>query len=285
MFVAENCGAIAESLLESELFGHVKGAFTGADEDKKGLFEIASGGTLFLDEIGDMSEGMQRKLLRVLQEGVIRPVGGKSTVRTDARVICASNRDLRHLVEKGKFRADLFYRLNVITIEIPPLRERPGDIRLLVAHVSAAVSREERVRKRFTRSAMKALVEYSWPGNVRELHNVVRRAILTAPGRLIARKDLHGLLRAETASPRSGENVERDDEDLILRIPVRDSFNEIIDECERVILVNCLKQCGWNKSKVTKALRIPRQSLYNKIAKYNLEREWGTDVPSREGIS
>ena len=274
LFVAENCGAIPENLLESELFGHVKGAFTGADADRKGVFEVASGGTLFLDEIGDMSEGMQRKLLRVLQEGVIRPIGGKHTIEVDVRVICASNRDLRHLVQSGAFRADLYYRLNVITIEIPPLRDRPGDIPFLVEHFASGVCSEESISKRFGQSAIKALTQHSWPGNVRELRNVIRRVLITCPRRLVARKDVIGLLEASGASPRSETSLERDDKNLVLRVPAREAFHEIIDECEKVVLRNALNQYGWNKSKVTKALRIPRQSLYNKIDRYKLERAW-----------
>jgi len=273
-FVAENCGAIPENLLESELFGHVKGAFTGADEDKKGLFETATRGTLFLDEIGDMSEGMQRKLLRVLQEGVVRPIGGKQPIKVDVRVICASNRDLKTLVQKGVFRADLYYRLNVITLELPPLRERAGDIPALIGHLASKICQEEGIRKRFSQSALRACSEYPWPGNIRELRNVLRRVLITSPGRIVVRKDLKGYLSGVSASPRSGENIERDDKDLILRVPVKESFNEIIEECERVVLLNALKQCAWNKSRVTKALKIPRQSLYNKIAKYDLVRDW-----------
>lgn len=273
-FVAESCGSIPENLLESELFGHVRGAFTGADEDRKGLFELASGGTLFLDEIADMSEGMQRKLLRVLEEGVVRPIGGKHTVRIDTRVISASNRDLRALVQKNLFRADLYYRLNVISVEIPPLRERPGDIPILVAYVAEKVAEEEGVRKRFSKSAMAALKAYSWPGNVRELFNVVRRALLVSQGRLVSRRDIAGLLREDGVPPRFGRHVERRDDELVLRVPSRESFNEIIEECERAVLLDALSECGWNKSKVTKVLRIPRQSLYNKIARYQLEREW-----------
>jgi transcriptional regulator with GAF, ATPase, and Fis domain len=282
LFVAENCGAIAENLLESELFGHVKGAFTGADEDRKGLFEVANGGTLFLDEIGDMSEGMQRKLLRVLQEGIVRPIGGKQTSKVNVRVLCASNRDLKHLVQKGEFRADLYYRLNVITIELPPLRDRPADIPFLVHHFAAELAEVEGVRKRFSESAMKALCQYPWPGNVRELRNVVRRVAITCAHRVIARKDVIGLLNVSGSSPRSGQNMERDDKDLLLRVPARDSFHEIIEECERVVLLNALNQFAWNKSKVTKALKIPRQSLYNKIAKFGLERSWGDNPPSEE---
>jgi len=221
-------------------------------------------------------------LLRVLQENVIRPIGGKQTIKVDVRVICASNRDLKHLVQKGAFRADLYYRLNVITIELPPLREREGDIPLLVSFLLRKICEEESVKKRFSQSALRAMCQYSWPGNVRELSNVIRRAILTCPRRIIARKDILGLLSVAGAAPHSGENIEREDGDLFLRIPVRDSFNEIIEECERVVLLNSLKQSGWNKSKVTKLLKIPRQSLYNKIAKYQLERASGMP-PSSDG--
>ena len=146
-FVSENCGAISESLLESELFGHLKGSFTGADEDREGLFSAADKGTLFLDEISDMSQNMQRKLLRTLQEGVVRPIGSKTSIQVDSRVVCASNTDLKHLVERDQFRADLFYRLNVITIEVPPLRQRRGDIPLLIDHFLARLGEEEGVEK------------------------------------------------------------------------------------------------------------------------------------------
>ncbi len=276
-FVGENCGAITESLLESELFGHVKGAFTGADEDRQGLFEVANGGTLFLDEIGDMSEGMQRKLLRVLQEGVIRPIGGKDSVKVDVRVISASNRDLKALVDKGTFRADLFYRLNVITLELPPLRERAGDIPLLIRKFTSEVCREEGVRRQFSESALTALEQYSWPGNVRELRNLVRRVVLTSKRRVIARKEVAEFLQLEGPVAHSGENIYRDDSHVVLRIPARDTFNGLIDECERLILEHALGECSWNKSKVTKVLKIPRQSLYNKIAKYDLQRKWGDE--------
>ena len=271
-FVSENCGAISETLLESELFGHVKGAFTGADEDRQGLFSAADKGVLFLDEIGDMSENMQCKLLRTLQEGVVRPVGGRDSFAVDTRVICASNTDLKQLVGKGVFRADLFYRLNVISIDLPPLRQRRADIPLLVKHFLDTISREEGVRRRLSSSASKALVDYGWPGNVRELSNVLRKVLLTSEDKEIARKDLTPFLSA--AAPGAaclGDGIEKDTDHLVLRIPLRESFNEIIDECERLVLLNALTEGGWNKSRVTRALSIPRQSLYNKIAKYDLE--------------
>jgi transcriptional regulator with GAF, ATPase, and Fis domain len=271
-FVSENCGAIPENLLESELFGHVRGAFTGADEDRQGLFEQAHGGTLFLDEIGDMSEGMQRKLLRALQEGTIRPIGGKQSIKVDVRVICASNRDLAQLVRQNAFRADLYYRLNVIQIHLPPLRERRGDLPLLVRHFTEGCLSEEGIHKRIGESALRALLEYSWPGNVRELRNVIRRVLLTCPRRVIARKDVLPYLSGQKAAC-VGENIEYDQEHLLLRIPLKRSFNDIIEECERLVLLNALREHGWNKSRVTKALSIPRQSLYNKIARFGLKRD------------
>ncbi len=281
-FISENCGAIAENLLESELFGHVKGAFTGAEEDKQGFFELADEGMLFLDEIGDMSEGMQRKLLRVLQEGTIRPIGGKKSLNVDVRVICASNRDLKNLVREGSFRADLYYRLNVIQVHVPPLRERRGDIRLLIDYFTVLFLKEEGLKKRFSDSAIKALCQYSWPGNVREVRNVIRRALLTCPRRVVARKEVLTYLQNSQATACLGENLERDDDQLVLRIPLRQHFNDIVDECERLVLLNALKENGWNKSRVTKALGIPRQSLYNKIAKYDLQKTWAGDEQSAE---
>jgi DNA-binding NtrC family response regulator len=271
-FISENCGAISESLLESELFGYVRGAFTGADENRKGLFELAHGGTLFLDEISDMSEGMQRKLLRVLQEGVIRPIGSKKVVEVDVRVICASNRDLKALVERGAFRADLYYRLNVISVELPPLRERMDDLPYIIRAVIDGIWKEEGIRRRLSDSAMKALLSYSWPGNVRELTNVLRRAFVSGDRRLITRKEILALLTRGPARSYVGEGAEEAENQILLRIPRRGTFNEIIEECEKAILLNALKENRWNKSRVTKLLQIPRQSLYNKIAKYELKR-------------
>ncbi len=280
-FISENCGAISETLLESELFGHVKGAFTGADENRKGLFELADGGTLFLDEIGDMSEGMQRKLLRVLQEGVIRPIGSKETIRVNVRVICASNRDLKVLMEKGAFRADLYYRLNVISMEVPPLRDRLADIPCLVKFFMEEFKKEGS-RRRFSQSALKALMSYNWPGNVRELMNVLQRLMITGQKKkVITRKEVLPLLTGGPARSYVSEDLDReeggDDNEIILRIPQRQTFNDIISECEKAVLLNALKENRWNKSRVTKVLQIPRQSLYNKIAKYDLKKKWPTE--------
>jgi len=278
-FITENCGAIVETLLESELFGHVKGAFTGAEEDKRGLFELADGGTLFLDEIGDMSEGMQRKLLRVLQEGIVRPVGSKESIKIDVRVICASNRDLRILLENGSFRSDLYYRLNVISLEMPSLRDRIDDVPYLVKKFLMDF-RKDGIRRRLSESAMKGLMAYNWPGNVRELANVLQRLVISSSKRIITRKEILPLLTGGPAKSYISEDLECDGDEnqIILRIPQRQTFNEIISECEKAVLLNALKENRWNKSRVTKILKIPRQSLYNKIAKYKLSRKW----PSNE---
>ncbi|GIW71121.1 MAG: hypothetical protein KatS3mg102_0663 [Planctomycetota bacterium] len=184
-FIAENCGAVPETLLESELFGYVKGAFTGANADKKGLFELADGGTILLDEVGEMTPAMQTKLLRVLQEGEIRRVGGKETIRVDVRIISASNKDIRKLVEEGKFREDLFYRLNVVRIDLPPLRERREDIPLLVEHLLNEGAEPGAPRRTLTPDALEILCRHNWPGNVRELANVIERARILADGPVI----------------------------------------------------------------------------------------------------
>jgi transcriptional regulator with PAS, ATPase and Fis domain len=172
-FISINCGAIPESLLESELFGYVKGAFTGADRDKKGLFEIADGGTLFLDEIGNMPGTMQRKLLRVLQENEIRPIGGEESVKIDVRVISATNRDLNELIERKEFREDLYYRLKVVEVALPPLRVRPEDIPLLAEHFLEQAAKGTKYKKELEPAALEALLSYDWPGNVRELENMI----------------------------------------------------------------------------------------------------------------
>jgi len=179
-FIGENCAALSESLIESELFGHVRGAFTGAERDRRGLFALADGGTLFLDEVGDMSARIQAKLLRVLQEGEFRPLGGRDLIRTDLRIISATNRELLAMVESGGFRGDLYYRLNVVGLKLSPLRERSEDIPLLVEHFLSKV--RGGTVKGISREAMEMLGRYPWPGNVRELRNVVERAVVMASG-------------------------------------------------------------------------------------------------------
>ncbi len=183
-YVSENCAAVTETLLESELFGYVKGAFTGASGNKRGLFEVADGGTLFLDEVGDMSPGMQKKLLRALQEGEIRPVGGKSVKHVDTRVIAATNRDLQKMMKEGTFREDLFYRLNVVSVNLPPLRERNGDVRILLDFFLKKTCREMGVERKVDDEAMACLLAYRWPGNIRELENEVKRIVALSDDRI-----------------------------------------------------------------------------------------------------
>ena len=195
----------------------------------------------------------------------------------DVRVLCASNKDLRLLVEKGSFRADLYYRLNVISIELPPLRDRIEDVPHLVRHSLSGIAKEDGASRKLSESAMNALMSYSWPGNVRELINVLRRVMITGTRRLVTRKEILPMLSGGPARSYVGEGAEELENQILLRIPRRSTFNEIISECEKAVLLNALKENRWNKSRVTKVLKIPRQSLYNKIAKYELKRASAPD--------
>ncbi|RME84771.1 MAG: diguanylate cyclase [Planctomycetota bacterium] len=261
-FVAENCAAISESLLEAELFGYVKGAFTGADRDKKGLFEIADGGTLFLDEVGDMTIGMQKKLLRVLQEGELRRVGGKNIIPVDVRIICASNKNLKELVEKGEFREDLYYRLNVITINLPPLRDRKEDIPLLVDHFLKKIAKDEGVEpKTIHPKALELLVKYDWPGNIRELQNEISRAMVLAGDKSnITVDDL-------------SEKIKRGPKMLLSTSYGQRTLKEILEECEREAIAQTLELTNWNKAKTARILEVSRTTLDKKIQVYNLKPE------------
>src|SRR5437762_4370982 len=205
-FVEVNCAAIPEELIESELFGHVRGAFTGAVADRRGKFEVADGGTIFLDEIGDMSFKTQAKVLRVLQEQTMEPVGGTTRIKVDARVLAATNKDLQSEIRAGRFREDLYFRLNVIPIFVPPLRERPEDIPLLADHFMAEFARESGRRvKSFDRGAVNVLQRYPWPGNVRELRNVIERLVIMVPGDMISSPDLSFLDSSGVAHPQVTE--------------------------------------------------------------------------------
>jgi transcriptional regulator with GAF, ATPase, and Fis domain len=250
-FVSENCAAIPETLLESVLFGHVRGAFTGADRDRKGLFEVASGGTLFLDEVGEMSPAMQTKLLRVLQNGELRRVGGSQTLRTDVRVIAASNKDLAQMVADGRFREDLYYRLNVVQIQIPPLRDRREDIPLLVDHFLAKHDSSE--GRRISPEAMAQLIGYAWPGNVRELENEIMRATALG-GRLILPRDLSPNIGGSVPLALSGTN------DLCLRTRV--------EHLERELLDRALKQTAGNQTQAARLLGLSRFGLLKKLRRY-----------------
>ena len=259
MFVAQNCAALPENLLESELFGHKRGAFTSADSDKKGLFEIADGGTLFLDEMGEMPMTLQAKLLRVLQEGTIRPVGATAEKQVDVRIICATNRDLAAEVEKGRFRQDLYYRLMVFPIKLPPLRERREDIPSLAAHFLKRYTEEYRVDlPGFSQDALDALQSYAWPGNIRELENEVQRLVIQAePGHWIEVTDL---------SPRL-----RKIEGTITRIaPQKGTLKEMMEQVERWLITEALREHNNNKTKTAVTLGITREGLHKKLAKFGV---------------
>jgi len=259
MFVAQNCAALPENLLESELFGHKRGAFTSADSDKKGLFEIADGGTLFLDEMGEMPQTLQAKLLRVLQEGTIRAVGATTEKQVDVRIICATNRDLAAEVEKGRFRQDLYYRLMVFPIKLPPLRERREDIPVLAAHFLKRYADEYRVDlPGFTQDALGALSSYNWPGNIRELENEVQRLVIGAePGHWLEITDL---------SPRL-----RKIEGTVTRIaPKQGTLKEMMEQVERWLITEALRDHGNNKTKTAVTLGITREGLHKKLAKFGV---------------
>ncbi len=250
--VAVNCAAIPENLLESELFGHEKGAFTGADRRKMGRFELADGGTLFLDEIGDMSLTMQAKLLRVLEDKKIERLGSEETISTDVRLIAATNKDIKKRIEEEKFREDLYYRLSVVIVEMPGLKERPGDILLLAERslkdLSAKLGREI---SGFSPEAASMLVSYGWPGNVRELQNVIERAVVLSREEVITPKELPGL---KTAREGGGENLEK------------------IADVEKAHIKRILDINGWNIGKSAEILGIHRNTLRMKIKEYALSQ-------------
>jgi DNA-binding NtrC family response regulator len=246
--VSVHCGALTESLLESELFGHEKGAFTGAMYNRKGRFEMADNGTIFLDEIATISMKMQIDLLRVLESKKFVRVGGNKEISSDFRVICATNKDLRSMVEKGTFREDLFYRLNVVNIHVPPLRERIEDIPLLVDYfIKKYCTSMNKPAATIDQAALKRLEEFNFPGNVRELENMIERAIVVGNGKKISLRDL----------------------------PLEKSFVtnsiESLDDLERVHILQILNKYGWNISRTAKALKVDRVTLYNKISKYGLK--------------
>ncbi len=262
-FLSINCAALPESLLEAELFGHVKGAFTGADRDKTGLLEAAHQGTLFLDEIGDMPLAMQTKLLRALQEGEVRPIGGRASRRVDVRVVSASNKDLRRMVDDGQFRADLFYRLNVVSVALPPLRERKEDIPLLVDHLLDKIAeRLRQPRKQVDKKVVDALLAHDWPGNVRELENELRRLVALSGAR-ITERDLSPHIR-QRSSDKVEVLVAGDD-----ARPLKDRLETI----ERRLLVEALKKNDHNKTKTAKVLGLSRYGFLKKLDKYSLRDE------------
>lgn len=259
-FVPVNTGSMPPDLLESTLFGHVKGAFTSAVASKKGLFEVADRGTLFLDEIGSMSMETQSKILRVLQDRKFMHLGGVQEIQVDVRIIAATNIDLRQLVKEGKFREDLFYRLNVITIDLPPLRQRKEDIPLLVDFFLRRYSEEnERPMRRMTPEGLRPLVGYSWPGNVRELENVIERAVVLSSGTEVGME----LLPDHIAGRGTPFPVMEHRPDA--------SLFDIVEDCERRIITDMLEKCGWNQTEAAERFKVPLSTLNQKIKRLTIE--------------
>jgi transcriptional regulator with PAS, ATPase and Fis domain len=261
-FVTVNCSAFNENLLDSELFGHVRGSFTGAVKDKKGLFEAADKGTLFLDEIGDMSPTMQVKLLRVLQEGTLTPVGGTEQRKVDVRVVAATNKDLKEMVENGTFREDLYYRINVINLVVPPLRDRKEDIPVLVDHFLARGCKEKGVPlKSFAKRTMEKIFDYPWPGNIRELENECERLIVLSGDDARVAADL---LSARIRDFGESSKVQG--------VRVAGKLKDALEELEKTMIREGLRRTNWNKSRLAKELGISRAGLIMKVEKYGLDK-------------
>ncbi len=260
-FIIQNCSAFNDNLLESELFGHAKGSFTGAVKDKKGLFEMAHKGTFFLDEIGDTSPQMQVKLLRVLQEGTFTPVGATTQKTVDVRILAATNKDLKKMVEEGTFREDLYYRLNVINIKVPSLKDRKEDIPLLAESFMNEANKKDGGKKVLTKRALEKLYDYAWPGNVRELKNEVERLlVLSGPEQKIT----HDML--------SGKILESGKSSSVQGSRVHGKLKDALEELEKEMIREGLRRTGWNKSRLAKELGISRAGLIMKVDKYNLEK-------------
>lgn len=259
--VEVNCAAIPNELIESELFGHEKGSFTGAAQKRIGKFELANEGTLFLDEIGDMSLQAQAKVLRAIEEGIIERVGGNNKISVDVRIISATNKDLKSEIKEGNFREDLFHRLNVIPIKVPPLRERKNDIPLLVEHFAKKICTQNKFPiKKFSGEAIEILKNYNWSGNVRELRNIVERIIIMIPGEIISKSDVIAML----------PSVESKAGDLI---DISNSFQEFKEKAEKAFIQKQLEMNNWNISKTAEILDIQRSHLYNKMKKYDINKE------------
>ncbi len=262
-FVEVNCAAIPSELIESALFGHLKGSFTGAVADRAGKFEQADGGTLFLDEIGDMSLAAQAKVLRALEEGVVTRVGGSRPVKVDVRVVAATNKDLPAEIADGSFREDLFYRLNVVPIHVPPLRERREDIPMLVNHFARNLARTALQGARsFADDAVAKLVGLDWPGNVRELRNTVERLLILAPGDPVRAQDV-GILAPDHGSG----------SDLGSQLLGAETFSDFKDRAEQAFIVQKLRESDWNVAETARRMEMPRSNLYKKIEKYGLVRD------------
>jgi two-component system nitrogen regulation response regulator NtrX len=262
-FVAINCAAIPEELIESELFGHEKGAFTGALAQKKGRFDLADGGTLFLDEIGDMSLKTQAKILRILQERCFERVGGTRLVTVDVRIIAATNKDLDEEIRQGRFREDLYYRLNVVPFRVPALRERTDDIPLLVQHfIDLFYRKEGREPKHFVPEALEALKQYHWPGNVRELKNIIERILIMTPGRSISCDDIPDLYggHSESLFPPAREGAS-----------AQATLRDAREEFERGFIIQKLEENDWNISRTAELIELERSNLHRKIKSYGID--------------
>jgi two-component system, NtrC family, nitrogen regulation response regulator NtrX len=263
-FVEVNCAAIPSELIESELFGHMKGSFTGAVQDRAGKFEQADRGTLFLDEVGDMSLNAQAKVLRVLQDNVVTRIGGAKPIQVDVRVLAATNKNVEEEIAAGRFREDLYYRLNVVPIHVPPLRERREDIPLLVQHFVSTLSEREGVTPRTVApDALQCLTEFDWPGNVRELRNTMERLLILANGPRITAADVERLVGRRAAEGSGG----------LGSLTEMKTFEEFKHAAERAFLLAKLREYDWNVSETARALDMPRSNLYKKIERYGLTRE------------
>jgi len=283
-FVQVNCAAIPEELIESELFGHEKGSFTGATEKQIGKFEQADRGTIFLDEIGDMSPKTQAKVLRVLQEGEVERIGSARTIKVDVRVIAATNKNLEEEIEQGRFREDLYFRLAVIPIYVPPLRERPEDIPQLVKHFMDHISRESNARpKKIAAAALDALQRYRWKGNIRELRNTVERLIIMTGGDVIDVADLPDPVKspgnassagAVAGGPASPASASPEGSGAAAAGETKaGTLREFKDNAERAFLVGKLRENGWNISRTAEAIDTPRSNLYKKLEQYKISQE------------
>jgi transcriptional regulator with PAS, ATPase and Fis domain len=268
-FVVQNCSAFNDNLLESALFGHVKGSFTGALRDKKGLFEVADGGTFFLDEVGDMSPALQVKLLRVLQEGTFMPVGGTANRQVDVRVIAATHKDLQQAVKKGEFREDLYYRINVIRIHVPPLRDRKDDLPVLIDHFMRKHKREGQRARGLAADATAVLQAYHWPGNIRELENEIERLLVLGSDAEVIPGDLISSRIRDAVTGASGANVIG--ASRMAQVPVG-RLNDAVEVLEREMISQGLSRTRGNKSRLSRELGISRSNLILKIQKYELEK-------------
>ncbi len=270
-FIEVNCAAIPTELIESELFGHMKGSFTGAFADRAGKFELADGGTLFLDEIGDMSLSAQAKVLRALQEGVISRVGSGKALPVDVRVIAATNKNLGAEIEEGRFREDLLYRLNVVPIHVPPLRERRSDIAQLITHFTNELTQRGGLpAKEFDDAAVERLTAHDWPGNIRELKNAVERLLILASGPTVTQQDVERIVGKGDGGRGKGSSVGTGGGDAAwLRAA---TFEEFKQAAERAFLLGKLQEHDWNVSETARTLQMPRSNLYKKIERYGLAR-------------